>query len=131
MEIQLLHERAKIPEKLYPGSSCYSIYSYRWYALEKDITATIETKIALDIPEGCIGIITLDNRFVDHEGLELVGGPIVIEPTDHEPITLKIHNAASKRRDIRISRPIARLAIIPAIATEFTQVDELQPVKRK
>lgn len=131
MEIQLLHESAKIPNKLYPGSSCYSIYSYRWYILEKDTTATIETKIAIDIPEGYIGIITLDNRFVEHKGLELVDGPIIIEPTDHEPITLKIHNTANKRRDIRLFRPIARLAIIPVIDTEFVQVDELQPVKRK
>ena len=131
MQVQLIHERAKKPQKLYPDSVSYELYPHTWEILSKGQTAEIDLGIAIDVPKNNIGIVTIDDRYVDNAGIELVGGPVFIEPVDHEPIKLKITNTTKKRVDLRINRPIARLVIVPAIMENVEVVDELQPVKRR
>ena len=109
MQVQLIHERAKKPQKLYPDSVSYELYPHTWEVLSKGQTAEIDLGMAIDIPKNNIGIITIDDSYIDNAGIVLVGGPVFIEPVNHEPIKLKITSTTKKRIDLRINRPIARL----------------------
>ena len=131
VEVKLDGLVTKMPEKTADSSLSYDLYPSKWVTVSAGQTAKVPLGMALSLPEGYIGIISLNELHIKYKGFILKNGLKIIHSDYNEPIELELTNTLTKRLDARPCWPIARLNLIKVENTDFKQVEEFTPKNSK
>ena len=107
------------------------------YALtEEDIkispreTVLVHTGIAVEIPEGYVGLIFARSGLATKKGLAPANKVGVIDADYRGELMVALFNQSNEERIVSKGERIAQMAIVPFLKAEYQEVDELTDTKR-
>lgn len=134
MEVQIkkLNSNAIIPTR---GSTCaagYDLYaciddSIRIYAGE---TVKVGTGLSIAIPDGYFGAIFARSGLATKEGLRPANCVGVADSDYRGEYIVALHNDSPTMRVVEPGERIAQLVVMPYLAVDFVETDELDETSR-
>ena len=132
MNIKKLNENATIPtygSEFAAGADLYA-------CLEGDVTiepaqtVLIHTGLAMEIPEGLVGLIYARSGLASKKGLAPANKVGVIDSDYRGEIMVALHNHGNKPQTVSHGERIAQIVFAPFYAADFNLVDELSDTVR-
>ena len=132
MNIKKLNENATIPtygSEFAAGADLYA-------CLEGDVTidpaqtVLIHTGLAMEIPEGLVGLIYARSGLASKKGLAPANKVGVIDSDYRGEIMVALHNHGNTAQTISHGERIAQIVFAPFYAADFKLVDELSDTVR-
>ena len=132
MNIKKLNENARIPtygSEFAAGADLYA-------CLDADVTIApaetllIHTGLAMQIPEGLVGLIYARSGLASKKGLAPANKVGVIDSEYRGEILVALHNHGTIPQTISDGERIAQIVFAPYYAAEFSVVDELDDTTR-
>ena len=127
MNIKKLNEKAMIPTY---GSA--SAAGADLYACEEEAvtilpgeTKLIHTGIAMEIPEGLVGLIYARSGLATKKGLAPANKVGVVDSDYRGEIMVALHNHGTAEQTVAYGERIAQMVFAPYMAAEFSVVEEL------
>ena len=93
-------------------------------------TEFIKTGIAMEIPEGLVGLVYARSGMACKKGLAPANKVGVIDSDYRGEVMVSLHNHSNEEQEITDGERIAQLVIAPFLAAEFTECDELTNTQR-
>ena len=126
------------PEATIPTSGSAYAAGYDLYAClpEGDVTvaphttAKIGTGLSMAVPEGYFGAIFARSGLATKEGLRPANCVGVCDSDYRGEYIIAVHNDSDEARSIAHGDRIAQLVVMPYLAVEFEEVDELSETER-
>ena len=128
----MLDKGAKMPTRAHPWDAGLDLYAPEgdgvWGISPCGGSATIDTLVHVQIPEGCTGFIKAKSGLNVKHGLTCTG---VIDAHYTGSIAVKLYNHhPCLRYDVRPGDKIAQLVIVPCLLPELELVDHLEETDR-
>ena len=132
MNIKKLNENARIPtygSEFAAGADLYA-------CLDADVTIApaetllIHTGLAMQIPEGLVGLIYARSGLASKKGLAPANKVGVIDSDYRGEIMVALHNHGTIPQTISDGERIAQIVFAPYYAAEFSVVNELDDTTR-
>jgi dUTP pyrophosphatase len=127
MNIKKLNENARIPT--YGSTAAAGADLYACEAGEITIapgeTKLIHTGLAMEIPEGLVGLIYARSGLASKRGLAPANKVGVIDSDYRGEIMVALHNHGTAEQTVSDGERIAQIVFAPYYAAEFTVVEEL------
>ena len=132
MNIKKLNEAARVPT--YGSEAAAGADLYACEAGEVTIrpheTRLIHTGIAMEIPEGLVGLIYARSGLASKKGLAPANKVGVIDSDYRGEIMVALHNHGEEAQTIANGERIAQIVFAPYYAAEFKVVEELADTAR-
>ena len=93
-------------------------------------TVMIHTGLAMEIPEGYAGLIFARSGLASKRGLAPANKVGVVDSDYRGEIMVALHNHGSEPKTIENGERIAQIVLVPYLAAEFDEVDELSDTVR-
>lgn len=106
------------------------------YSAENDLyiedrqTVMIGTGIAMEIPEGYVGLVYARSGLACKEGLAPANKVGVIDSDYRGEIKVALYNQSGQKKLVKNGERIAQIVIAPFLTPEFTEVSELDETDR-
>lgn len=132
VRIKKLNERAVIPTYGSAGSAGGDLYS----AEENDITvapgqtAFIGTGLAVEIPQGLVGLVYARSGLACKKGLAPANKVGVIDSDYRGEIKVALYNHGKESQTVAKGERIAQLVIVPFVFAEYEETDDLSDTAR-
>lgn len=132
VRIKKLNERAVIPTYGSAGSAGGDLYS----AEENDITvaprqtAFIGTGLAVEIPQGLVGLVYARSGLACKKGLAPANKVGVIDSDYRGEIKVALYNHGKEPQTVAKGERIAQLVIAPFVFAEYEETDDLSDTAR-
>ena len=132
VKIKKLDENAVIPTY---GSE-YSAGADLYYVgdepltIEAGQTVLVHTGVAMEIPEGLVGLIFARSGLASKRSLAPANKVGVIDSDYRGEIMVALHNHSSAPQTIDAKERVAQIAFVPYVAAAFEVVDELEDTAR-
>ncbi|MGN0170618.1 MAG: dUTP diphosphatase [Lachnospiraceae bacterium] len=131
VKIKKLSESAVLPTRGSSSAAGYDLYA----DVKKELIAPGETikipvGVSMEIPEGYFGGIFARSGLSTKEGLRPANCVGVIDSDYRGPILVPLHNDSNITREVVMGEKIAQMVILPYLAVEFEEVEELAETKR-
>ena len=132
VRIKKLNERAVIPTYGSAGSAGGDLYS----AEENDITvapgqtAFIGTGLAVEIPQGMVGLVYARSGLACKKGLAPANKVGVIDSDYRGEIKVALYNHGKEPQTVAKGERIAQLVIAPFVFAEYEETDDLSDTAR-
>ena len=132
MNIKKLNEKAVVPTY----GSAYAAGADLYACEEGDITIApaetrlIHTGIAMEIPEGLVGLIYARSGLASKRGLAPANKVGVIDSDSRGEVMVALHNHSDKPQVVSAGERIAQIVFAPYMSASFTVVDELSDTVR-
>jgi len=127
IRVKILREGAKLPT--YGTASAAGADLYAWLeeviAIEPGKTAFIPTGIALEVPEGCAGLIYARSGLSCKRGLAPANKVGVVDSDYRGEITVALHNHGAEPQTVNPGDRIAQFIITPVLQPAYEIVGEL------
>ena len=123
LQIKLLSEFAKLPQKAHSGDLGYDLYADSPAAIFPHETKVVKTGIAIQFPAGFGGFIKDRSSVATKKGLFTVAG--VIDNGSIGEICIALYNGTDSLIHVAPGEKIAQLVLIPTVNFEVTEVDEV------
>lgn len=132
VNIKKLKETAVIPTYGSPYSAGADLYACEdaEIAILPGKTVLVHTGIAMEMPEGLVGLIYARSGLACKQGLAPANKVGVIDSDYRGEIMVALHNHSEEERRIAPGERIAQLVLTPYITAEFSAVDELSDTVR-
>jgi len=130
LEVQLLHDDARPPERTRPGDAGYDLRCIEAFTLEPGARAVVGTGVAIALPEGVAGLVVPRSGLAARDGLSVVNGPGLVDPNYRGEIKVVLVNLGAERFAAEAGDRIAQLLLVPYWAPELEVVDELSATER-
>ena len=132
MRIQKLNEGATVPTY---GSACAAgadLYACESepVVIEAGQTRLIHTGIAMEIPEGLVGLIYARSGLASKRGLAPANKVGVIDSDYRGEIMVALHNHTSEAQTVAQGERIAQIVFAPYFAADFEVVGSLSDTAR-
>jgi dUTP pyrophosphatase len=132
IKIKKIKENATIPTRGSSYAAGYDLYacidkSVSIYAGE---TVKIGTGLSLEIPDGYFGAIFARSGLATKEGLRPANCVGVADSDYRGEYIVALHNDSSVMRVVEPGERIAQLVIMPYLAVDFIESDELDRTER-
>ena len=127
-----LDERAVIPtygSEFSAGADLYAVTDGD-ITIESGETVLVHTYLSMEIPEGFGGFIFARSGLASKKGLAPANKVGVIDADYRGEIMVALHNHSATAQTISSGERIAQLVIMPYIAAEFVECDELSDTVR-
>jgi dUTP pyrophosphatase len=98
--------------------------------INPDETQFIHTGIAIEIPEGLVGLVYARSGLACKKGIAPANKVGVIDSDYRGEIMVALHNHSNEPVIIEANERIAQLVLTPFITAEFAEVDELDDTDR-
>ncbi len=131
LKIKKLNENAVIPSY---GSACAA--GADLYSCEGEIsfapgeTKLVHTGIAMEIPDGYVGLIYARSGIATKRGLAPANKVGVIDSDYRGEIMVALHNHSDKQAAIEAGERIAQIVIAPYLTVNFIETDTLDNTER-
>lgn len=93
-------------------------------------TAWVPTGLALEVPEGCAGLVYARSGLATKRGLAPANKVGVIDSDYRGEITVVLYNHGSEVQTISSGERIAQLIITPVLTPAYTETDRLSETLR-
>ena len=123
LQVKLLSNHAKLPQKAHAGDLGYDLYADSPAAIFPGETKVVKTGIAIQFPAGYGGFIKDRSSVATKKGLFTVAG--VIDNGYIGEICIALHNGTDSLIHVAPGEKIAQLVLIPTVSFEIEEVDEL------
>lgn len=133
LKVKKLDERAQLPaygSEFAAAADLFCLTDEEEILIAPEMTEFIHTGIAMEIPEGCVGLIYARSGLGAKKGLAPANKVGVIDSDYRGEIIVALHNHSGEDRRIYNGDRIAQIIITPYIHADFTQADELSGTVR-
>lgn len=127
-----LDDRATIPtygSEFSAGADLYAVCDSD-ITIQSGKTVLIHTGLAMEIPEGYGGFIFARSGLASKKGLAPANKVGVVDSDYRGEIMVALHNHSNEDKTISHGERIAQLVIMPYLAAEFTECEELSDTVR-
>ena len=138
MRIKRLNEDAIIPTQGSEYAAGYDLYANRvsecatrsTITIHEGETAKVGTGIAVEIPKGYFGAIYARSGLATKQGLRPANCVGVVDADYRGELIVALHNDSGTDRTVSNGDRIAQLVILPYLAVNFVEVDDLSGTVR-
>ena len=132
IEIKKLNENAVIPTRGSEQAAGYDLYAATTEAvtIKPHETVKIGTGLAIAVPDGYFGAIFARSGLAAKQGLRPANCVGVADSDYRGEYIVALHNDTDVERTIEPKERIAQLVVMPYLAVEFDEVDELSETER-
>ena len=132
VRIKLLNENAKTPVYASENSAGADLYSTETHKIAPGETASVRTGIAIEIPDGYVGLVCARSGLALKRGLAPANKVGVIDSDYRGELIVALHNHSDTCSMIQPGDRIAQLLIVPILSPEFVfvQKDEISGTDR-
>lgn len=132
VNIKKLNENAKLPTYGSPFAAGADLYACEGgeVTLEAGETRLIHTGIAMEIPDGYVGLIYARSGLATKRGLAPANKVGVIDSDYRGEIMVALYNQSDKEQTVCDGERIAQMVFTPYVAASFAVVDELDSTER-
>ncbi len=123
-----LDERAKAPSKGHPGDAGIDFFALETVRFLPGQQRKVETGIALEIPDGYVGLIWDKSGISFNQGLKVMGG--VIDSGYRGSIIMSLLNTSSDEQVIEAGSKIAQMLIQKYEDCELIETDSISETVR-
>ncbi|MBE6701521.1 MAG: dUTP diphosphatase [Ruminococcaceae bacterium] len=129
-------------KKLFPNAICptygteFSAGADLYALLDEEVTLKsgetflVHTGIAMEIPEGYVGLVFARSGLATKKGLAPANKVGVIDADYRGEIMVPLFNHSTEDRVLSSGERIAQMAIVPFLKAEYTEVEELSDTVR-
>ena len=125
--MKLLQPEAKAPIRGSEGAAAYDLHVIETTDVRRDGITQLHTGIAVEIPEGHVGLIR-DRSSYAVKGLSVQAG--VIDQDYRGEVIVVMRNHTGRTIEVLGGDRVAQLLVIPVIQTDVEVVDELDDTER-
>ena len=132
MNIKKLNDNAVLPtygSEFSAGADLYACEGAE-VVIESGETKLIHTGLAMEIPEGLVGLIYARSGLASKRGLAPANKVGVIDSDYRGEIMVALHNHSDKAQSVDDGERIAQIVFAPYYTAEFNIVDELNDTVR-
>lgn len=130
IRIKRLLEDATIPTQGTPGSAGYDLYAAQGAEVPSGETVSIDTGLAMAIPDGYFGAIFARSGLSKNEGLRPCNCVGVVDSSYRGSVIVALHNDSKFDRVVKTGERIAQLVILPYSEIRFFETDDLGATER-
>lgn len=128
IQVKKLHPEAKVPSFAHPGDAGMDLYSVEERVLRPGERASIQTGIAMALPDGYVSLVW-DKSGVSHKhGVKVLGG--VIDAGYRGEYLIGLVNLSQDDFEIKKGQKIAQLLIQKVEHPDIEEVAELDATSR-
>jgi len=128
IKVKKLREDAKLPTHGHPGDAGMDFYCVEDVIFPPGKQETVRTGVAIEIPEGHVGLIWDKSSISFNLGLKVMGG--VIDAGFRGEITMNFLNVSNKEVLMTKDHKIAQMIIQKFEYCDIVEVDELSETVR-
>lgn len=128
IKVKKLHKDAKLPTHGHPGDAGIDFYTIEDVVFSPGKQMHVPTGVAIEIPDGCVGLIWDKSRISFNLGLKVMGG--VIDASYRGEIIMNLLNVSDKEVIIEKGYKIAQMIIQKFEDCEILEVDEVSETVR-
>ena len=132
VNIKKLNEKATIPtygSEFSAGADLYALADEA-ITIEAGKTVLVHTGVAMEIPTGYVGLIFARSGLATKRDLAPANKVGVVDSDYRGEIMVALHNHGSEPKTIENGERIAQIVLVPYLAAEFDEVDELSDTVR-
>lgn len=132
VRVKKLDKRAILPTYGSPSAAGADVYALidNELTLEAGQTTLVHTGIAMEIPEGFVGLIYARSGIATKRGLAPANKVGVIDSDYRGEIMVALHNHSDKPQSITDGERIAQLVIAPYLTANFVESERLEDTLR-
>ena len=130
MKIKRLNENAIIPTRGSSAAAGYDLYTTDETMIAPGQTVLVGTGLAMEIPEGYFGAVFARSGLATKEGLRPANCVGVIDADYRGELKVPLHNDSDVEQPVTAGERIAQLVIMPFLAVDFEETDELSDTAR-
>ena len=132
INIKKLNENAIVPTYGSPFSAGADLYACEQddVVIAAGETKLVHTGIALEIPEGLVGLIYARSGLASKRGLAPANKVGVIDSDYRGEIMVALHNHGLCDQAVAVGERIAQIVFTPYVSADFDVVDELSDTVR-
>src|SRR5689334_19899023 len=120
IKIKKLHPDAKIPSYAHHDDAGFDLYSTENILLKRGTRFAVSTGIAMEIPEGYVGLIWDKSGLARNNGIKTIGG--VIDSTYRGEVLVGVINFGEKDYLLEKGHKIAQMIIQRKETVQFEEV---------
>lgn len=128
LRIKKLHPEAKIPTYAHPDDAGFDLYAIENETIKKGGRALVGTGIAIEIPDGYVGLVWDKSGLSSKHGLKTLGG--VVDAGYRGEIKIGLMNLGESDYSIEAGNKIAQMLIQKVEHAEIKEVEELSDTMR-
>jgi dUTP pyrophosphatase len=132
VKIKKLDENAVIPtygSEYSAGADLYYVGNEP-LTVEAGQTVLVHTGVAMEIPEGLVGLIFARSGLATKRSLAPANKVGVIDSDYRGEIMVALHNHSDKPQTVEAKERVAQIAFVPYVAAAFEVADELGDTER-
>ena len=132
IHVKILRSGAKLPTYGTAGAAGADLYACvdAPVTIRPGETVFIPTGIALEVPQGCAGLVYARSGLACKRGLAPANNVGVVDSDYRGEIAVGLHNSADAPYTVQPGDRIAQLAVVPVVRAELEQTDELDETGR-
>lgn len=132
IHVKLLREGAKLPTYGTAGAAGADLYACldQPVTIEPGETAFVPTGIALEVPEGCAGLVYARSGMACKRGLAPANKVGVVDSDFRGEIFVVLHNHGALPQQVWHGERVAQILITPVLTPAYEAVEELSDTSR-
>lgn len=132
VQFKKLHENAKTPTYGSVGAAGADLYAISdgEIVVLSGTTVLVHTGIAVQIPEGYVGLVFARSGLASKKGLAPANKVGVIDSDYRGEILVALHNQTNTAQTVSSGDRIAQLVVVPCVQAAFEEVGELTDTAR-
>jgi dUTP pyrophosphatase len=131
LRVRRLDSRAVLPTRAYAGDAGLDLHALEAVAIGPGERASVPTGIAVEIPDGCAGLVLPRSGLAARHGIALVNSPGLIDSGYRGEIRVLLLNTdRTASFEVAAGDRIAQLVIVRHEAPAIVEVDELAESER-
>lgn len=128
LKIKKLHPNAKIPSYANYGDAGFDLYVPESITLEPGDRRTIPLGLAVEIPDGYVGLMFDKSSLSHKQGLKTFGN--VIDSGYRGEVHAGLINQSGVTQTLEAGQKIIQMLIIPVMRVDIEEANELSPSER-
>lgn len=128
INIKKIHSDAKIPTYGRAGDAGMDFYALHDTTVAPGETAHIQTGIAMEIPQGYVGLFWDKSGLSFKHGIKVLGG--VIDSNFRGEFVLGVINLGKEVYTFKKGHKVMQMLVQPVVQAEWVEVDELSETER-
>jgi dUTP pyrophosphatase len=132
IQIKRLSDKAIIPTRGSNQAAGYDLYvcSDNDVIIPPHSSVKVGTGLSVSIPEGYFGAVYARSGLASKQGLRPANCVGVVDPDYRGEIIVALHNDTDTEKTIEKNERIAQFVVMPYLAVEFQETDELDSTER-
>ncbi len=128
LKIKKLDKEATLPKYAKQGDAGLDLFSNENLTLEPNQRILVSTGIAMQIPEGYVGLVWDKSGIATKFGIKTMAG--VVDSGYRGEVKIALHNLSKETFQIEKGMKIAQMLIQPVESKEIIEVEELEDSER-